>query len=296
MVHKNGKRGKPIILVTGTPGTGKTTVCTALAEATQLHHINVGELVKENNLRDSWDDELDCYVINEDLVCDELENVMEEGGNIVTTMLKEILAKQAELGVEVAEIPSYYLKKSENQGLQREGRNKFNDKRKFQNKSNKKPDRKGQFTKKQKFADKDSSESPSLKKRKPTLLQKLLSADIKRDKCHLFQVFRFMVVNSFFKHFPDKPLRYPSVLVKEIGSELDGEEKYLHTRKDVFKQENEETVQKIVNLNDDNGHDSEDEDSDDDENDSIVDSNQQKPPSLVKGIEKSDEEEGEIKE
>lgn len=210
--------------------------------------------------------------------------------------LKEILAKQAELGVEVAEIPSYYLKKSENQGLQREGRNKFNDKRKFQNKSNKKPDRKGQFTKKQKFADKDSSESPSLKKRKPTLLQKLLSADIKRDKCHLFQVFRFMVVNSFFKHFPDKPLRYPSVLVKEIGSELDGEEKYLHTRKDVFKQENEETVQKIVNLNDDNGHDSEDEDSDDDENDSIVDSNQQKPPSLVKGIEKSDEEEGEIKE
>ncbi|XP_020235214.1 adenylate kinase isoenzyme 6 homolog isoform X1 [Cajanus cajan] len=83
MVHENGKRGKPNILVTGTPGTGKTTVCTALAEATQLRHINVGELVKEKNLHDGWDDELDCYVINEDLVCDELENVMEEGGNIV---------------------------------------------------------------------------------------------------------------------------------------------------------------------------------------------------------------------
>ncbi|XP_027359213.1 adenylate kinase isoenzyme 6 homolog [Abrus precatorius] len=83
MMQESSKRKKPNILVTGTPGTGKTTVSTALAEATQLHHINVGELVKEKNLHDGWDDELDCYVLNEDLVCDELEDIMEEGGNIV---------------------------------------------------------------------------------------------------------------------------------------------------------------------------------------------------------------------
>ncbi|QCD94383.1 transcription initiation factor TFIID subunit 9/ adenylate kinase [Vigna unguiculata] len=83
MVLENGKRKNPNILVTGTPGTGKTTMCTTLAEATQLRHINIGELVKEKNLHDGWDDELDCYVLNEDLVCDELEDVMEEGGNIV---------------------------------------------------------------------------------------------------------------------------------------------------------------------------------------------------------------------
>ncbi|CAK8538568.1 unnamed protein product [Lathyrus sativus] len=76
-----GKR--PNILVTGTPGTGKTTTATALAEATQLRHINIGELVKEKNLHDGWDDELDSYILNEDLVCDELEDVMENGGNIV---------------------------------------------------------------------------------------------------------------------------------------------------------------------------------------------------------------------
>ncbi|BBH06874.1 Ribosomal protein L18e/L15 superfamily protein [Prunus dulcis] len=63
--------------------TGKTTTSSALAEATQLHHINVGDLVKAKNLHDGWDDELDCYIINEDLVCDELEDTMEEGGNIV---------------------------------------------------------------------------------------------------------------------------------------------------------------------------------------------------------------------
>ncbi|KAF7815521.1 adenylate kinase isoenzyme 6-like protein [Senna tora] len=83
MVQENAKRTRPNILVTGTPGTGKTTMSSALAEATQLRHINVGELVKEKNLHDGWDDELDCYVINEDLVCDELEDAMEEGGNIV---------------------------------------------------------------------------------------------------------------------------------------------------------------------------------------------------------------------
>ncbi|XP_027331702.1 uncharacterized protein LOC113847055 [Abrus precatorius] len=216
--------------------------------------------------------------------------------------LTKVLAKQAELGLEVAEIPSCYLKNSENQGLQSEGKNKFTNKRKFQNKFNKKSDRKGRFAKKQKFADKDFSENPSSKKRKPTLLQKLLSADIKRDKSYLFQVFRFMVMNSFFKHCPEKPLRYPSVLIEENGSEGGGEGKYLHTGQDVLKPENESTVQKIVNHNNDKGRDSEDEDSDDDDNDTVIDNDPHKEPSSLverncdngEGIEGSDEEEGEI--
>ncbi|KAK4279251.1 hypothetical protein QN277_016980 [Acacia crassicarpa] len=83
MVEQGSQRKRPNILVTGTPGTGKTTMSSALAEAIQLRHINIGELVKEKNLHDGWDDELDCYVINEDLVCDELEDIMEGGGNIV---------------------------------------------------------------------------------------------------------------------------------------------------------------------------------------------------------------------
>jgi MoxR-like ATPase len=68
MVKDSIKRRKPNILVTGTPGTGKTTTSTALAEATQLNHINIGDLVKEKNLHDGWDDELDSYILNEDLV------------------------------------------------------------------------------------------------------------------------------------------------------------------------------------------------------------------------------------
>ncbi|KAK4490782.1 hypothetical protein RD792_001495 [Penstemon davidsonii] len=77
------KRERPNILITGTPGTGKTTTCLALAEATNLKHINIGDLVRQKNLHDGWDDQFECYIINEDLVCDELEDLMEEGGNIV---------------------------------------------------------------------------------------------------------------------------------------------------------------------------------------------------------------------
>ncbi|GAB2269580.1 Adenylate kinase isoenzyme 6 [Dionaea muscipula] len=77
------QRTKPNILITGTPGTGKTTMSSALAKATQLRHLELGELVKQKDLHDGWDEELECYVINEDLVCDEMEDMMESGGNIV---------------------------------------------------------------------------------------------------------------------------------------------------------------------------------------------------------------------
>ncbi|KAL2607746.1 hypothetical protein R1flu_026319 [Riccia fluitans] len=78
----DGQRG-PNILVTGTPGTGKTSTCALLAQATRLKHVNIGELVKEKELHDGWDDQLLCHIINEDLVCDHLEEQMSAGGNVV---------------------------------------------------------------------------------------------------------------------------------------------------------------------------------------------------------------------
>ncbi|CAL0326400.1 unnamed protein product [Lupinus luteus] len=200
--------------------------------------------------------------------------------------LKEVLAKQAELGVEVAEIPSYYLKDSKTQGPPGEGKNK----RKFENKFNRRSDRRGRFGKKRKFeADKDFSKGPSLNKREPSLLEKLLSADIKRDNSHLFQVFRFMVMNSFFKDSHDKPLIYPPVVVT---SENVAEEKHLHTRKDVLEGGDERKIQEIVSHNNnDDDNDSEDELSDEDENASIV---QDEQCGNGEKIEESDEEDGQI--
>ncbi|KAL5801014.1 hypothetical protein ACOSQ3_032646 [Xanthoceras sorbifolium] len=150
--------------------------------------------------------------------------------------LKEILAKQAELGVEVAEIPSHYLSDSEKQPYGREENTRPLTKRgRFQNKHDKRGryNRKDADTKKQKLLEKDSLKTTSSYKRKPTLLQKLLSTDIRRDKSRLLQAFRFMVMNTFFKDLPEKPLKFPLVIVKENGfSEEVVEEKALFVGKD----------------------------------------------------------------
>lgn len=46
-------------------------------------HINIGEWVKDKELHSGWDPEYECYILDEDKVCDALEDVMDEGGNIV---------------------------------------------------------------------------------------------------------------------------------------------------------------------------------------------------------------------
>ncbi|KAI3448732.1 hypothetical protein Pfo_005397 [Paulownia fortunei] len=157
--------------------------------------------------------------------------------------LKEILAKQAELGCEVAEVPSCYLSDSE---LQTDGRQQnkkeFSKRERFRNKFDKKgkfhpseqfskrqrsensdsanlQNQSDRFTKKQRLANGCTTNLRTDSKREPSLLTKLLSSDIKKDKKHLLQVFRFMVMNSFFKNWPEKSLKFPVVIVKESCDE-----------------------------------------------------------------------------
>lgn len=76
-------RQRPNILITGTPGTGKTTHAELVASETGFKHINVGELVKEHQLHAGYDQEFDTYLLDEDKVNDHLEDIIEEGGFIV---------------------------------------------------------------------------------------------------------------------------------------------------------------------------------------------------------------------
>mmetsp|Transcript_103092 Transcript_103092/g.274092 ORF Transcript_103092/g.274092 Transcript_103092/m.274092 type:complete len:176 (-) Transcript_103092:364-891(-) len=78
-------RRRPNILVTGTPGVGKTTYCEALVQAvgSEMKHLEIGRLVRERKLYKEWDDDMDCSIFDEDMVCDELEPILEEGGYVV---------------------------------------------------------------------------------------------------------------------------------------------------------------------------------------------------------------------
>ena len=74
---------EPNVLITGTPGTGKTTTAEAVAAAARLRHINVGDWVKEQELHAGFDEEHQAFILDEDKVVDALEDVVAAGGTVV---------------------------------------------------------------------------------------------------------------------------------------------------------------------------------------------------------------------
>lgn len=76
-------RSLPNILITGTPGTGKTTTSELLASQLNFKCVNVGDVVKEKQLHYGFDSEFDAYIIDEDRIVDELEDLMSKGGVLV---------------------------------------------------------------------------------------------------------------------------------------------------------------------------------------------------------------------
>ncbi|EGG09863.1 uncharacterized protein MELLADRAFT_34310 [Melampsora larici-populina 98AG31] len=73
-------RNLPNILITGTPGTGKTTHCELLMtsnsssnEPLGIRSINIGEFVKENECHQGWDDEWQSFIVDDDKLLDALE-------------------------------------------------------------------------------------------------------------------------------------------------------------------------------------------------------------------------------
>ncbi len=68
MSNEQPPRQHPTILITGTPGTGKSTHAALLAQQVHLNHVNVGDLVKEKGLHEGFDEEWQSYTVDEDKV------------------------------------------------------------------------------------------------------------------------------------------------------------------------------------------------------------------------------------
>lgn len=76
-------RANPNIVVTGTPGVGKTSHCETLAERTGLRHVSVNQIVKDKECHEGWDEEYHSWVVDEDKLLDALEDEVAEGGCII---------------------------------------------------------------------------------------------------------------------------------------------------------------------------------------------------------------------
>ncbi|KAJ9443617.1 Adenylate kinase isoenzyme 6-like protein [Diplonema papillatum] len=64
----------PNILITGTPGVGKSSLAKAISEATPLTHIAVGKIVKVEGLVEGKDEKFDTLIPDEDRLLDHLDH------------------------------------------------------------------------------------------------------------------------------------------------------------------------------------------------------------------------------
>lgn len=74
---------KPNILITGTPGCGKSVTTQAAAEKLGLEWLDVTALVKQHDCHEGRDEEFDTLILDEDKLLDVMEPLMEEGGKVV---------------------------------------------------------------------------------------------------------------------------------------------------------------------------------------------------------------------
>ncbi|KAL6879672.1 AAA domain-containing protein [Trichoderma longibrachiatum] len=76
-------RSAPNIIITGTPGVGKTTHSEILAERTGLRHLSVNQVVKDKECHEGWSDEYQSWIVDEDKLLDVIEDDVKAGGYII---------------------------------------------------------------------------------------------------------------------------------------------------------------------------------------------------------------------
>ncbi|KAI9371128.1 DUF1671-domain-containing protein [Aspergillus egyptiacus] len=76
-------RNLPNIVITGTPGVGKTVHCEQLAQDTGLRHLSINQVAKDRGCYDTYDEELETWVVDEDKLLDAIEDEVLQGGYLI---------------------------------------------------------------------------------------------------------------------------------------------------------------------------------------------------------------------
>jgi adenylate kinase len=86
VVQSEGKVKRPNILITGTPGTGKSSLAEAVSKKIGFEYMNVGDMVKDSKFYSEYNEEFDTYIMDddkEDQLLDAIEPVVKQGGVVV---------------------------------------------------------------------------------------------------------------------------------------------------------------------------------------------------------------------
>ncbi|KAL4753842.1 hypothetical protein BDW72DRAFT_14520 [Aspergillus terricola var. indicus] len=76
-------RTSPNIIITGTPGVGKTVHCEQLAQDTGLRHLSINQIAKDRGCFETYDEELKTWVVDEDKLLDAIEDEVLQGGFLI---------------------------------------------------------------------------------------------------------------------------------------------------------------------------------------------------------------------
>ncbi|KAL9007257.1 MAG: hypothetical protein Q9188_000060 [Gyalolechia gomerana] len=76
-------RSKPNIIITGTPGVGKTSLCETLIDTTDLQHLSVNRIAKERDCHEGWDEAMKSWIVDEDKLLDAIEAEIDKGGCLI---------------------------------------------------------------------------------------------------------------------------------------------------------------------------------------------------------------------
>ncbi|CAL9730906.1 adenylate kinase isoenzyme 6 homolog Fap7p [Monosporozyma unispora] len=92
---KESRRYRPNLLITGTPGCGKTTTCELLQRRLpDFTYYNISEFAEKHKCYEGYDKDRKSHIVDEDKLLDELEPLLHEGKSIIDWHVNDVFPER----------------------------------------------------------------------------------------------------------------------------------------------------------------------------------------------------------